>query len=275
MSCTIYDGLVNNIVKPCIFMDIKQQNENLGTESDHGFDLIFQTNKVRNNTYHLLKRKNEEDFLNTIETVKKAKSDELNSSILERSLSNLSLKSELLAQIGDRLESHEIIIKQSLVLANGAAADRQMLIQQNDKIFLQNEKLINYFYQKETNMIDQSIQRTTAAIGLAIASQEEEEDNEANENQVSEDSVVENGANGNQGSEDSVVENESNTSSSLNKELSGSLLNSKKTPPNLQSFKKKYNSEFSGLIPALSQTLKMPAIKQNHPTLLKKIDRKF
>jgi len=44
--------------------------------------------------------------LNTIETVKKAKSDELNSSILERSLSNLSLKSELLAQIGDRLETH-------------------------------------------------------------------------------------------------------------------------------------------------------------------------
>jgi len=166
-----------------------------------------------------------------------------------------------------------------------------MLIQQNDKIFLQNEKLINYFYQKETNhMIDQSIQRTTAAIGLAIASQEEEEDNEANENQVSEDSVVENGANGNQVSEDSVVENgandnqvsedsvvenESNTSSSLNKELSGSLLNSKKTPPNLQSFKKKFNSEFSTLIPALSQTLKMPAIKQNHPALLKKIDRKF
>ena len=151
-----------------------------------------------------------------------------------------------------------------------------MLIQQNDKIFLQNEKLINYFYQKETNhLIGQSIQRTTSAIGLVIASQEEEEDNEANENQVSEDSVVENGANGNQVSEDSVVENESNTSSSLNKELSGSLLNSKKTPPNLQSFKKKFNSEFSTLIPALSQTLKMPAIKQNHPTLLKKIDRKF
>jgi len=166
-------------------MDIKQQNKNLGTESDHGFDLIFQTNKVRNNTYHLLKRKNEEDFLNTIETAKKAKSDELNSSILERSLSNLSLKSELLAQIGNRLESHEINIKQSLVLANGAAADRQTLIQQNDKIFLQNEKLINYFYQKETNhLIDQSIQRTTSAIGLVIASQEEEEDNEENENQV-------------------------------------------------------------------------------------------
>jgi len=53
--------------------------------------------------------------------------------------------------------------------------------------------------------------------------------------------------------------------------LSSSLLNSKKIPPNLQAFKKKFNSEFSVLIPTLSQTLKMPAIKQNHPAILKKL----
>ena len=96
ISC--YEDL-NKIIKK----DIHQANV-LSDESDN--ELISSNNRTVNNRYALAKKNDPTAYENTIENAKSSKKDNSNSE-LNRSLSNLSLKSEMVAQISNKFEEYE------------------------------------------------------------------------------------------------------------------------------------------------------------------------
>lgn len=123
VSCTFYDSKTILIKKPSIFLvfvnffylknilylnkiikkDIHQANV-LSDESDN--ELISSNNRTVNNRYALAKKNDPTAYENTIENAKSSKKDNSNSE-LNRSLSNLSLKSEMVAQISNKFEEYE------------------------------------------------------------------------------------------------------------------------------------------------------------------------
>ena len=122
VSCTVYDSKTILIKKPSIFLvfvnffylknilylnkiikkDIHQANV-LSDESDN--ELISSNNRTVNNRYALAKKNDPTAYGNTIENAKSSKKD--SNSELNRSFSNLSLKSEMVAQISSKLTNQE------------------------------------------------------------------------------------------------------------------------------------------------------------------------
>ena len=95
------------------------------TPSDN--ELIFTNNKTRNNTYAFSKSQNLEAFINTIEIKKTLNNNddvELDESI-SRSISNLSIKTELLGNVADMLENNNVDLQRSLKLATETSIQRE------------------------------------------------------------------------------------------------------------------------------------------------------
>lgn len=120
-------------------------------------------NKTVNNQYALNKRKNGVDYENTkdLNKVKRVKKTKLNE--LDRSLSNLSLKSECILNLADMVEENNMFFQQALVYAQDANQQSKTLIDQNNSII----DLLRSLAEKDNQIkINNSVNRSTADIGL-------------------------------------------------------------------------------------------------------------
>jgi hypothetical protein len=125
---------------------------------------VFTTTKTRNNTYAFLKNQDPEKFINTVEIKKNndVEGEESDEDVMSKSISNLSLKSELIVNAVDMLETNN-------ELASKAAIQRQKIIEQNEKVIEQNSAvlrcLMTLIETKNFKDINNTNTRTLSEIG--------------------------------------------------------------------------------------------------------------
>jgi hypothetical protein len=273
---------------------------------------VFTTTKTRNNTYAFLKNQDPEKFINTVEIKKNndVEGEESDEDVMSKSISNLSLKSELIVNAVDMLETNN-------ELASKAAIQRQKIIEQNEKVIEQNSAvlrcLMTLIETKNFKDINNTNTRTLSEIGEQLIKSSGYLSNE-NLNEIEEptqvptlhqtvssititpipknqdaakltsSSLVSKSqkkeahveiSNFNNKKQSTQANSSSLVSNSLNKVIHGEISNSNKKLPTLAAFKKKYDVEFKNLIPRESQKLTVTQLKKIHPNELKKLDSMF
>jgi len=218
---------------------------------------------------------------------------------LSKSLSNLSLKTELLANMTDMIEKHNLNIQEGIVSAHN----------QREKIISQNSTMINLLTtlveSKNDTIINKINKRTLTTVGKDLVNNyiDDEFENENHNNHIYNDN------NNNDSNAEfttatsfqplprqppppllppSLPPQQKSSSNPLrqNKDLScgttksqneivSSLISSNQKLPDLKSFKKKFRTEFKNLIPSASQLLTMNEIKNRHNSEVKKLDGKI